>query len=126
MRKKILSIVVLFSFVLALYGCNSQEAGRVDTTLPDTTGNGVLEDTTVDETQREEIDLYPTDAPTDPPTVAPTDAPTKPPSDAPTTAPTDAPTESPTTPPTDPPDTTQEPIEEQTTQCGIELPLIPG
>ncbi len=122
MKRTILYIAVLLALTLILWGCNPQEAGSGETTLPDTTENGALQDTTVDEARdSEEIDLFPTDAPTDPPVMSPTVPLTDPPK-TPSTAP-------PTTPPTDPPDTTveeTEETEEQTTQGGIELPFIPG
>ena len=127
MKRTILSVAVLMALALVLWGCNPQEAGSRETTLPNTTGNGALQDTTVDETRdSEEIDLFPTDVPTDPPTTPPTNPPTNPPTDPPTDPPTTPPTAPSTTPPTDPPDTTVEETEEQTTQGGIELPLIPG
>lgn len=118
----VLLLILLFILLCgpALFGGQAEttEPFEGDTTVPDTTLNGIQEG--ID--WEDEIDLIPTDAdttvdvePTDPPTTGTPETPTDPPSTGGNQNPTDPPTEVPS-----------QDGEEQTTQDGIDLPLIPG
>ncbi len=132
----VIAILLILAFVLlcgpTLFGGTHETTDPADgnTTIPDTTLNNIQEGVDWDD----EIDLAPTDTdttvdtdpteplasdgseqPTDPPTTGKAEKPTDPPTTAGNQQPTDAPTEEPT----------QE-AENQTTQDGIDLPMIPG
>lgn len=123
----VLLLVLLFGLGLFAGEMEPTDPPKGGTTVPDTTLNNIQEG--VD--WEDEIDLVPTgggenvdatdppsggdETPTDPPTTGNSEEPTDPPTTDNSHKPTDAPTEEPT----------QEQIE-QTTQDGIDLPLIPG
>ena len=126
----ILLFVLLFGPTMFGGIHETTDPSESNTTVPDTTLNNIQEG----EDWEDEIDLAPADTdttvdtdPTDPPATGGTEHPTDPPTTGKTEKPTDPPTTAGDQQPTDA--LTEAPTQEgenQTTQDGIDLPMIPG
>ncbi|QLY39533.1 DUF5011 domain-containing protein [Hujiaoplasma nucleasis] len=129
--KKILSLLLMMMFVVALAACDGTTTELTSTEVPTTTEQETDEPTQAP--TEEPTTVEPTEAPTEEPTEAPTEEPTtieptEAPTEEPTTVqPTEEPTEEPTEVPTTVEPTTEEPTtEEPTTPADTTPPVISG